>query len=247
MNQKPNPTSGVGISRRTLLGATAAGVGVGSFAGISLAQVEKTVEKLKAEGWEAHPTACCMCGARCGLLAMKKKGAKPGPDSVRIFPNPSHPQRGYCGRGAQTLWLWNHPLRIRKPLKRKGERGSGEFEEISWDQALNEIAAKLKEITEKYGEKSVMLTSHNFTGYQAWFAQPFGTPNVINHSATCNSASTLGRRMVFGPAYNGVGAVDPDYGNARYLLLVGRTLNCAAGIFGHAAAARENGCKLVME
>lgn len=188
MNQKPNPTSGVGISRRTLLGATAAGVGVGSFAGLSLAQVEKTVEKLKAQGWEAHPTACCMCGARCGLLAMKKKGAKPGPDSVRIFPNPSHPQRGYCGRGAQTLWLWNHPLRIRKPLKRKGERGSGEFEEISWDQALNEIAAKLKEITEKYGEKSVMLTSHNFTGYQAWFAQPFGTPNVINHSATCNSA-----------------------------------------------------------
>ena len=245
MNQKPNPTSGVGISRRTLLGATAAGVGVGSFAGLSLAQVEKTVEKLKAQGWEAHPTACCMCGARCGLLAMKKKGAKPGPDSVRIFPNPSHPQRGYCGRGAQTLWLWNHPLRIKKPLKRKGERGSGEFEEISWDQALNEIAAKLKEITEKYGEKSVMLTSHNFTGYQAWFAQPFGTPNVINHSATCNSASTLGRRMVFGPAYNGVGAVDPDYGNARYLLLVGRTLNRAARIFGHAAAARENGCKLV--
>lgn len=245
MNQKPNPTSGVGISRRTLLGATAAGVGVGSFAGISLAQVEKTVEKLKAEGWEAHPTACCMCGARCGMLAMKKKGAKLGPDTVRIFPNPSHPQRGYCGRGAQTLWLWNHPLRIKKPLKRKGERGSGEFEEISWDQALNEIAAKLKEITEKYGERSVLLTSHNFTGYQQWFAQPFGTPNVVNHSATCNSASTLGRRMIFGPAYNGVGAVDPDYGNARYLLLVGRTLNCAAGIFGHAAAARENGCKLV--
>ena len=245
MNQKPNPTSGVGISRRTLLGATAAGVGVGSFAGISLAQVEKTIEKLKEEGWEAHPTACCMCGARCGMLAMKKKGAKLGPDTVRIFPNPSHPQRGYCGRGAQTLWLWNHPLRIKKPLKRKGERGSGEFEEISWDQALNEIAAKLKEITEKYGEKSVLLTSHNFTGYQAWFAQPFGTPNVVNHSATCNSASTLGRRMIFGPAYIGVGAVDPDYGNARYLLLVGRTLNCAAGIFGHAAAARENGCKLV--
>ena len=43
MNQKPNPTSGVGISRRTILGATAAGVGVGCFACISLAHVEKTV------------------------------------------------------------------------------------------------------------------------------------------------------------------------------------------------------------
>ena len=244
MTSKPNLGSqGVGISRRTFLGATAAAAG--GFAVPSLAEVEKTVAKLQAEGWEAHPTACCMCGARCGLLALKKKGAKPGRDTVRIFPNPSHPQRGYCGRGAQTLWLWDHPLRIRKPLKRKGERGSGEFEEISWDHALTEIAEKIKKITEEYGERSVLLTSHNFTGYQAWFAQPFGTPNVVNHSATCNSASTLGRRMIFGNAYGGVGAVDPDYGNARYLLLVGRTLNCAAGIFGVAAQARARGCQLV--
>lgn len=230
------------ISRRTLIGGTAAAAAAGTF---GLANVRAEVEKLKEEGWEATPTACCMCGARCGMLVMKKKGEPVGPATVRVFPNPEHPQRGYCGRGAQTMWLWNHPMRIKKPLKRVGERGEGKFEEISWDQALDEIAAKLKEITEKHGRRSVVLTSHNFTAYQHWFAKPFGTPNVINHSSTCNSASTLARRMVFGPGHSGLGLVEPDYANARYLLLVGRTIHCAVGVHTTVAAARERGCKVV--
>lgn len=230
------------ISRRALIGGSAAAAAAGTF---SFGSVRAEVEKLKEEGWEAAPTACCMCGARCGMLVMKKKGAPTAPGNVRVFPNPDHPQRGYCGRGAQTMWLWNHPMRIKKPLKRVGERGSGKFEEISWDQALDEIAAKVKAISEKYGQKSICLTSHNFTGYQHWFAKPFGTPNVINHSATCNSASTLGRRMVFGAGHAGLGLVEPDYENARYLLLVGRTVHCAVGVSTTIAKARERGCKVV--
>ena len=186
-----------------------------------------------------------MCGARCGMLAMKKKGEKPSMQTVRIMPNPDHPQRGYCGRGAQAIWAWNHPLRIKKPLKRVGERGEGKFEEISWDQALTEIAEKIKALAAKYGERSICLTSHNFTAYQNWFAAPFGTPNVINHSATCNSASTLGRRMIFGPTFSGLGLVEPDYENARYLLLVGRTVSCAIGVQTSIAKARANGCRVV--
>ena len=170
-----------GISRRTLIGAAAAGAAASGF---SWAAVKAKVDAMKADGWTAHPVACCMCGARCGLLAMRREGEAASRTTVRIMPNPDHPQRGYCGRGAQTLWAWNHPMRIRKPLKRKGERGSGEFEEISWDQALTEIAAKLKTIVERDGERAVMLTSHSFTGSQKWFAHALGTPNVVNHSST---------------------------------------------------------------
>lgn len=230
------------ISRRALLGAAGATAATSSM---GWAAVKKEVETLKKKGWKAYPVGCCMCGARCGMLAMHKEGEKPSRASIRILPNPDHPQRGYCGRGASALWAWDHPMRIRKPLKRKGERGSGEFEEISWDQALNEIAAKLKAIIAKDGEQSVVLTSHNFTAYQNWFAPAFGTPNVINHSATCNSASTFARRLIFGPTFSGLGKVEPDYLNVRYLLLVGRTLNCAMGVFSTAAQARENGARLV--
>ena len=195
------------ISRRALLGAAGATAATSSM---GWAAVKKEVETLKKKGWKAYPVGCCMCGARCGMLAMHKEGEKPSRASIRILPNPDHPQRGYCGRGASALWAWDHPMRIRKPLKRKGERGSGEFEEISWDQALNEIAAKLKAIIAKDGEQSVVLTSHNFTAYQNWFAPAFGTPNVINHSATCNSASTFARRLIFGPTFSGLGKVEPD-------------------------------------
>ncbi|MFR6359628.1 MAG: molybdopterin-dependent oxidoreductase [Sutterella wadsworthensis] len=159
---------------------------------------------MKADGWTAHPVACCMCGARCGLLAMRREGEAASRTTVRIMPNPDHPQRGYCGRGAQTLWAWNHPMRIRKPLKRKGERGSGEFEEISWDQALTEIAAKLKTIVERDGERAVMLTSHSFTGSRNGLrtrsARP--TSSIIPRPAT--RPARLARRMVFGSNTAGV-------------------------------------------
>ena len=237
--------AGLKLSRRTFVGGAAMAAAAGGFGASAWASAKEEVERLKAEGWEAHPVACCMCGARCGMLAMKKKGEKPSMQTVRIFPNPDHPQRGYCGRGAQAIWAWDHPLRIKKPLKRVGERGEGKFEEISWDQALDEIAGKIKELAAKHGERSICLTSHNFTGYQNWFAAPFGTPNVINHSATCNSASTLGRRMIFGPTFSGLGLVEPDYENARYLLLVGRTVSCAIGVQTTIARARERGCKIV--
>ncbi len=233
------------ISRRTLIGAMSAGAAAGSIPLTSWSVVAEQVTELKQQGWQAHPVACCMCGARCGLLAMHKPGSKPSRETIRILPNPDHPQRGYCGRAAQTMWAWNHPLRIKTPLKRKGKRGSGEFEAISWDQALTEISAKLKDIVEKHGEKSILLTSHNFTAHQHWFANTLGTPNVVNHSSTCNSASTAARRAVFGPTYGGLGKVEPDYANARYLLLVGRTLNCAIGVFSVASAARDRGCRIV--
>lgn len=231
-----------GISRRTFIGAAGAGAAASGF---SWAAIRQEVEAMKSAGWKANPVACGMCGARCGLLAMRKEGSDPSRTTVRMMPNPDHPQRGFCGRGAQTMWAWNHPMRIKKPLKRKGERGSGEFEEISWDQALDEIAAKLKGIVVKDGERAVCLTSHSFTGYQNWFGHALGTPNIINHSSTCNSASSLARRMIFGKNTAGVGAVDPDYCNVRYLLLIGRTINCAIGSFAQVSEARNKGARLV--
>lgn len=107
------------------------------------------IQKLEKEGWTKHPVACTMCGAYCGILAMRKEGEPVSEKTVRIFPNPGHPQRGYCGRSAAAMWVWNHPLRLRKPLKRVGEKGEGQFKEVTWEEALNDIAARLKDIVQK--------------------------------------------------------------------------------------------------
>lgn len=233
------------LSRRTFLGAAAA---AGATAATSMApwtKVEAEIAELKEAGWTAHPVACNMCGGYCGMLAMHKPGAKPSPETVRIFPNPSHPQRGYCARGSSAMYVWNSPIRLKKPLKRTGERGEGKFVEVSWDEALNDIAARMKKIVEEHGEHAVAMTSHNFSGFQQWLGAALGTPNVISHSSTCNSASVMGRRMAFGKGFDGAGKVEPDYERCRYLLLVGRSLNCAMGVQATFAKARKNGCRVV--
>ncbi|MFQ7431533.1 MAG: molybdopterin-dependent oxidoreductase, partial [Sutterella wadsworthensis] len=148
----------IGFSRRSLLSGAAAAGAAGTFGFSALMPADKAlaeqVEALKADGWEAHPCACNVCGGYCGLLAMHKKGAPVSQETVRIMPNPTHPQRGCCARGAQAMWVWNHPMRLKKPLKRVGARGDGKFQEISWDQALNEIAERVKAIVEKDGERA---------------------------------------------------------------------------------------------
>ncbi len=242
MTHPKQENTGCPISRRSFLGTAGAAAAVSA---IPLSQLQAQVDQLKKEGWEANPIACTVCGGYCGLLAMKKKGEPVSPATVRIMPNPSHPQRGYCGRGAQAFYVWDHPMRLRKPMKRVGAKGEGKFEEISWDQAFNEIAARVKEIVEKDGEHAISMTSHNFSGYQKWFSTALGTPNQISHSSSCNSSSIMGRRMVFGKGMDGAGKIEPDYENASMLLCIGRSLNCAVGVHTVVSRAREQGLKVV--
>ncbi len=97
------------VSRRVLLKNTAATAAAAAMPSLSMTAAAEEIKKLEKEGWSKHPVACTMCGAFCGLLAMKKEGAVVSESTVRIFPNPGHPQQGYCGRGAAAMWVWNHP------------------------------------------------------------------------------------------------------------------------------------------
>lgn len=179
------------VSRRTLLGAAAAVAGGASgVLGWTAADAAtaREVEALKAEGWEAHPCACMMCGGYCGLLAMHKKGAPVSQETVRIMPNPTHPQRGCCARGASAMWVWNHPLRLKKPLKRVGERGEGKFKEVTWDEALDDIAARVKK--DRRNRRRARRFDDQATTTRAFRSGSgvlWAPPNIISHSSTCNS------------------------------------------------------------
>lgn len=238
------------LSRRKLLqtgGATtlAGSTGMLGAAAAALVPSEAQLKELEKQGWSRHPMACVMCGAYCGLLAMRKDGEPLSEKTVRIFPNPEHPQRGYCGRAASTMWIWNHPLRIRKPLKRVGERGEGKFKEVSWDEALNDIAARLKKVVGAHGEQSVVSTSHSFSSYSGWITFPLGSPNNIGHSATCNGAGIGARDWVYGKGFSGAGKLEPDYANLRMLILVGRSMGSSMGALHTLNIARANGAKVV--
>jgi anaerobic selenocysteine-containing dehydrogenase len=84
---------------------------------------------------------------------------------------------------------------------RTGERGSGEFVPISWDEALNRIASRLIAIKQESGPESVVF----FTGFPKWLrpflkrlAHSFGSPNYCTESSTCFLATTLANLLTYG-------------------------------------------------
>ena len=97
-------------------------------------------------------TVCQACHAECGVIAHVNSGRV-----TRITGDPNHPMnRGFiCVKGRSEPERLYHPDRLKYPLRRAGERGSGKWERISWDTALDGIAEKLTETKEKYGPEAI--------------------------------------------------------------------------------------------
>ncbi len=88
----------------------------------------------------------------CGILAHVKQGRVTKLEPAD-FPEPEF--KRICLKGLSYTELLYHPDRLQYPLRRVGERGEGKWERVSWDEALDIVAAKLKEVADKYGSKSV--------------------------------------------------------------------------------------------
>lgn len=79
------------MSRRGLIKLGGAAAVATTGAAGAMWPIEAQLKELEHQGWSRHPLACCMCGAFCGLVAMKKIGEPTSEKTVRIFPNPDHP------------------------------------------------------------------------------------------------------------------------------------------------------------
>ena len=100
-------------------------------------------------------TSCRMCHGSCRILVYVKDGK-----AIKVEGDPNGPiNKGtMCSKGLACLDLLYHPDRIKYPLKRKGKRGEGKWQRISWEEAYDSIVAKVKKITEKYGILSISPT-----------------------------------------------------------------------------------------
>ncbi|TDA70260.1 MAG: twin-arginine translocation signal domain-containing protein [Clostridia bacterium] len=102
------------------------------------------------------------CGGRCSMKCTVRDGRL-----VKIEPN-EWPDKRFsliCLRGLSEVERVYSPDRIQQPMKRVGERGEGKFEPVSWEQALDDIAAKLKELKERYGGKAILFKSSSGVEY----------------------------------------------------------------------------------
>jgi anaerobic selenocysteine-containing dehydrogenase len=125
---------------------------------------------------ETRRSYCGLCHPRCGLLLDVENGK-----IVGVKGDPEHPiTRGrICARGSLMADHVHHPDRINYPLKRKGEKGSGQWQRITWEQALDEVAGKLGALRDRYGAETLPLPtapSAPITGTSAGSSTCSGRP-----------------------------------------------------------------------
>jgi len=118
-----------------------------------------------------------MCHGGCGVLIHVADGK-----IVKLEGDPESPLNAgrLCPKGAASLETVYHPDRLQVPLKRVGERGAGQWERVSWDSALDDIAAKLVEIKRTDGAECIALgtgTGRHHFNFVPRFANAIGTPN----------------------------------------------------------------------
>ena len=109
---------------------------------------------------------------------------------AKVTGDPDSPtSRGYlCPKGASATELLYHPDRLTTPLRRKGKRGEGLWEPITWDDALDEITERFSRIKNESGSEYVALahgTGRPYMNLAARFAHAFGTPNIVNVGHIC--------------------------------------------------------------
>jgi anaerobic selenocysteine-containing dehydrogenase len=136
--------------------------------------------------------------------------------------NRDHPvnQGVLCAKGSAGIMQHYAPSRLRAPLKRVGERGSGEFEEISWDEAMEMALGLLKPLRETAPEKLAFFTgrdqSQSMTG---WWAQAFGTPNYAAHGGFCSVNMAAAGIYTMGGSFWEFGA--PDWDRTKLFMIFG--------------------------
>lgn len=163
------------------------------------------------------PTFCSMCGptAGCGIYAFVKDGVFKNVVGMNECPIN---KGGLCAKGnAGPQWVYSKD-RLKKPLLRIGEKGEGKFKEISWDEALDIVAEKLKEQKEKYGAESLGILSparRSYSEYIQRFLIAHGSPNY-GHSGIC------AMQRAFGFFYTVGTFPQCDYQNADMIILWGR-------------------------
>jgi anaerobic selenocysteine-containing dehydrogenase len=166
---------------------------------------------------EIRKTTCYMCACRCGIDVHLTDGRV-----SYIEGNRDHPvNKGVlCAKGSAGIMQHTSPARLRAPLRRTGPRGSGEFEEISWEEALETARGWLAPLRETAPEKLAFFTgrdqSQSFTG---WWAQAYGTPNYAAHGGFCSVNMAAAGIYTMGGAFWEFG--QPDWERTKLFMIFG--------------------------
>ncbi|GLO69068.1 formate dehydrogenase [Phaeobacter inhibens] len=171
---------------------------------------------------EIRQTTCYMCACRCGINVHMKTDEDGQKKVAYIEGNRDHPvNKGVlCAKGSAGIMQHNAPSRLRAPMKRVGPRGSGKFEEISWDEALDIAAGWLEPIREDNPEKLAFFTGRDQSqSFTSFWAQNFGTCNYAAHGGFCSVNMATAGIYTMGGAFWEFG--QPDWDHTKLFMLFG--------------------------
>jgi thiosulfate reductase/polysulfide reductase chain A len=161
------------------------------------------------KGW------CGPCHVRCGMLVHFENGR-----AVKVQGDPENPvNRGaLCQRGQLILEHLYNPARLNFPLKRAGRKGEGKWHELTWEQAMDEIAGKLGDLRDRYGAETLAFSRGTYRTY-GWamkrFLNSFGSPNMTGANYICMCPSHTVEWSTYGSF------AMQDIGNARCIVIWG--------------------------
>ncbi|NOZ09734.1 MAG: molybdopterin-dependent oxidoreductase [Gammaproteobacteria bacterium] len=183
---------------------------------------------------QAIPTACWQCVTRCPAIAYVEDGRLVSiggqPDSIRT--------EGFiCAKGQAGVNQVYDPDRVLYPVRRTGKRGEGKWERISWDQALSEIAGRLKKLRDAGHPEKFMfhygrMKASSSKLIKSVFLATYGTKTIGNHTSICEAAKWVAQELTWGKHYD-----NWDLDKTRYILNFGS--NCLEAHTNHTPIAQR--------
>jgi anaerobic selenocysteine-containing dehydrogenase len=186
------------------------------------------------------------CPDTCGMLVTVENGR-----AVKVQGDPDHPftQGGLCVKVNDYVERVYSPDRVLYPRRRVGPKGSGKFERISWDEALDEIASRFKTIIREFGPQAIMPCSYlgtegilNGLNVGDPFFNKLGA--TIAERTYCDSGSCTAYFLTIGPTPG----VDPEsFVNSRYIIIWAcNMISTNLHMWPFVAEAQKRGAKLIV-
>lgn len=192
---------------------------------------------------EAKYSVCTICDIGCQLRSVTKNGKL---DRVIAHDNPML-ARNICYKGTAAPHIHNHADRLHTPLKRIGERGADKWQEISYEQAMDEIAERLDGVVRQYGAEAVAVSTSGWNTQSTHsldrrFMNLLGSPNWISGVALCAGNTAAVNKLTYGwfPM--------ADFSSTSCIVLFGHNprKHSWTPIFNAINAARARGAKVIV-
>jgi len=188
-------------------------------------------------------SVCTICDIGCQLRTEAEEGKV-----TRMFAHDNAMlAKNICYKGTAAPHIHNHKDRLTVPLKRVGERGEDKWQEISYEQAMDEIAEKLKTVVAQHGPETLAVSTSGWNtqtthSMDRRFMNLLGSPNWISGVALCAGNTAAVNRLTYG------WFPQPDYGNTQCIVLFGHNprKHSWTPIFNAINSARKNGAKVIV-